>query len=372
MKSDKLRIAVLVKRFITTGGAERYAVEVTRRLLEKGHAIDLYARTAQGGFTQGMTFHQVPDNFRFLTVFNSLSFARETARMLRGKHYDVIHSHERGYKQDILTVHTLSYKGGIKKYSLLRKIDRVYLSPGSILYLWLERKQMRTRRLVAVSPTIKEDIRENYGRTNGVSIISPGIDTALFSPQWVAANREKIREEEKLPSDEMVVLLVGSEFRRKGLDILIPAIGPGMRLLAVGSGERKNHYRNLVKKHDLTDKVYFAGHTNNVRRYFAAADVVVLPSLSEAFGMSILEGMACGHPVVTSSNAGVSSLVKNGVNGFVLHDPSELSGILTRLSDPAERRRLGDRARATAEKHGWETAADEYERLYFEIAHPTT
>jgi UDP-glucose:(heptosyl)LPS alpha-1,3-glucosyltransferase len=372
MKTDRLRIAVLVKRFITTGGVERYAVEVTQRLVEKGHAIDLYARTADEGSLRGMTLHQVPDNFKFLTVLNSLSFARETARMLHGKDYDVIHSHERGYRQDILTIHTLSYKGGTKTYSPLRKIDRVYLSPRSALHLWLERKQMRTRRLVAVSRTIEEDIRENYGRTGGVSIISPGIDTALFSPQWVAENRDKIREEEVLPSDEMVVLFVGSEFRRKGLDHLIPAIGPGMRLLVVGSGERKDHYRNLVKKHDLTDRVYFTGHTDNVRRYFAAADVVVLPSLSEAFGMSILEGMACGHPIVTSSNAGVSSFVKNGVNGFVFDDPFELSGILNRLMNPAERKRLGDRARATAEEHGWQNVADEYEKLYFEVAQPTT
>jgi UDP-glucose:(heptosyl)LPS alpha-1,3-glucosyltransferase len=170
----------------------------------------------------------------------------------------------------------------------------------------------------------------------------------------------------------MVILFIGSEFRRKGLDILIPAIGPGMRLLVVGSGERHSHYINLANKHGLTKKIHFTGHTENVRRYFAAADVVVLPSFSEAFGMSILEGMACGHPVVTSSNAGVSSLVINSVNGFVLNDPSELSGILRRLSDPAERKRVGDRARATAEEHGWETAADEYEKLYFQLAQSKT
>ena len=195
MRSDRLKIAVLVKRFITTGGLERYACEITRRLLEKGHAIDLYARVADEELSKGMTVYRIPDKYRFVNVLNSASFAVETARMLRDKDYDIIHSHERGYRQDVLTLHTLSYKGATRSYSLLKKIDRVYLSPRSALYLWLESRQMRTQSLVAVSLTVKEDILTNYARHGGVSIIPPGIDTVWFNPKWVAENREKIRRD---------------------------------------------------------------------------------------------------------------------------------------------------------------------------------
>jgi len=366
-RTKKLNIAVLVKSFITTGGSERYAAEVTQRLLNKGHSIDLYARVADEELSAGMNLHRVPNKFRFSSVLNSLSFALETARMLRGKKYDVIHSHERGYMQDILTIHTFSYKGGTKKYSLLKKIDHVYLSPRSGLYLWLEHKQMDTPWLVAVSVAIKDDIQKYYNRNKGVFIISPGVDTDWFHPTWVRNCREEIRREERLPEDEMVVLFVGSEFRRKGLDHLIPAISKRMRLLILGRGEREDHYRRLVSKYGIADKVCFKGHIDNVRKYFAAADVVVLPSLSEAFGMSILEGMACGHPVVTSSEAGVSALVEDRVNGFTFDDPAELPNILRRLLDPLERKRVGAQARQTAEKHTWQIAADEYEKLYHHV-----
>lgn len=364
----RLKIAVLVKRFISSGGAERYAVEVARRLLNKGHDIDLYARVADKELSVGMSIHQVPNKCKFSSVLNSVSFAREAAQMLQGKNYDVIHSHERGYMQDILTIHTFSYKGGTERYSFLKKIDRIYLSPRSGLYLWLERKQMSAPRLVAVSTVIREDIRTYYKRDKGVSVITPGVDTAWFHPLRVEENRKEMRREEKISADEMIVLFVGSEFRRKGLDCLIPAIGPGMRLLIVGKGERERHYRRLVSKCGMAQKVHFKGLSDNIRMYFALADVVVLPSLSDAFGMSILEAMACGHPVVCSANAGVSALIEDGINGFIFHDPSKLSGILMRLLDPIERRRLGVQARKTAEKHTWDTAADKYEKLYFEVA----
>ena len=366
-RGKKLDIAVLVKSFIATGGSERYAAEVTQRLLNKGHSIDLYARVADEELSAGMNLHRVPNKFGFSSVLNSLSFALETARMLRGKKYDVIHSHERGYMQDILTIHTFSYKGGVKKYSLLKKIDRIYLSPRSGIYLWLEHKQMGTPWLVAVSVAIKDDIQKYYNRNKGVFIISPGVDTDWFHPACVRDLRDEVRREENLPEGEMVVLFVGSEFRRKGLDYLIPAIGPGMRLLIVGRGEREGHYRSLASKYGITDKFCFKGHTDDVRKYFAAADVVVLPSLSEAFGMSILEGMACGHPVVTSSEAGVSALVEDRVNGFTFDDPTELPNILRRLLDPLERKRVGAQARQTAEKHTWQIAADEYEKLYHHV-----
>ena len=84
--------------------------------------------------------------------------------------------------------------------------------------------------------------------------------------------------------------------------------------------------------------------------------------------MTVLEGMACGHPVVTSSSAGASALIEDGVNGMIFDEPSKLPGILRRLLDPYERRRLGIQARETAQKHTWDIAADKYENLFYQVA----
>lgn len=364
-----MKIAVLAKSFILAGGAERYAVELTRRLMKKGHEIDLYARYVDERLIDGIRHVRVPDRCTFSSAGNSLSFARETARLLEGKKYDVIHSHERGYLQDVLTLHTFSYRSALRKYSLLRRMDMTYLSYRSWIYLWIEKRQMTTSRLVAVSDLIREEVRENYNRAEGVHVIPPGVDPDQFRPAWIAEHREPLRVEMGIGHDEMVVLFVGSEFRRKGLDLLIPAIGPGMRLVVVGQGERLEHYGKMAAKHGIGDRIHFTGLVqSDVRRFYAIADIVALPSLSDAFGMSVLEGMACGIPVVTSPCAGVSSLIYPGKNGFVAADSVELASALTRLQDPSLRRFLGAAARKTAEDHSWDRVADTYESLFYDMA----
>lgn len=366
-----MKIAVLAKSFILAGGAERYAVELTRRLMKKGHEIDLYARYVDERLIDGIRHIRVPDRCTFSSAGNSLSFARETARLLDGKKYDVIHSHERGYLQDVLTLHTFSYRSALRKYSLLRRMDMTYLSYRSWIYLWIEKRQMATSRLIAVSDLIREEVRENYNRSEGVHVIPPGVDPDQFHPAWIAEHREPLREEMGIGPSEMVVLFVGSEFRRKGLGLLIPAIGPGMRLVVVGQGERLEHYRRMAAERGIGDRIHFTGLVkSDVRRFYAIADVVALPSLSDAFGMSILEGMACGIPVVTSPCAGVSSLISPGKNGFVAADSVGLASALTRLLDPSLRRSLGAAALRTAEEHSWDKVTDAYESVFYDVANP--
>lgn len=369
MKVNKLNIAVAVKGFISTGGAEKYAVEVTRRLANRGHRIDLYAWTADKRLTAGIDFTPVPPPtiLGFSSVLTSYSFAREAANLISRKSYDVVVSHERGFFQDLATVHTFSYKFGTEKYSFLKMLNSIYLSPRSWLHLWLEKKQMESPWLAPVSSILREGIEKYYARTENVEIATPGVDIDWFNPAWVRDNRDKARSEEKIEPDELVVLFVGSEFKRKGLDDLIRAISPEMKLLVVGKGERPGHYRQLAEKCGVLDQVLFKGLANDVRHYYAAADVVVLPSLKEAFGMSILEAMACGLPVISSVATGVAALINNGENGFIFNDAAKIGGLLEKLKSPDLRQALGKQARVTAENHTWEKTAAIYERICLEI-----
>jgi len=363
----RLNIAVLTKNFNTVGGAEKYAVEVTRRLSERGHHMSLYSWSAEKEAAAGLTFHPVPNRLTFSSVLNLYSFSREVSRMLNDKVYDVILSHDRTASQDMAVIHTFSYKSGIEKYSFLRKIDQLYLSPRSGLHLWLEKQQMKTPWLAAVSGAVRADIQVCYGRKDPIDVITPGIDTDAFNPSLAAGSRDRIRKEEGISKNDMVVLFVGSEFKRKGLDRLIPAISGPMRLMIAGRGENLDHYRKLAKIHGVDTKTVFLGLTPDIKRYYAVADVVVLPSRVEAFGMSILEGMACGHPVVTSAAAGCASLIDDGVNGFICRNADELSCILQRLKNPDLRRQVGDRARILADAHSWDSTADQFENRCFQI-----
>jgi UDP-glucose:(heptosyl)LPS alpha-1,3-glucosyltransferase len=367
-KKRIMKIAVLVKSFILSGGAERYAVEVTRRLKARGHEIHIYARFVDKSASEGMQHIQVPNKHTYSSVANSLSFAREAAQLLAGKQYDIIHSHERGYRQDVLTVHTFSYKSGLYRYSFIRRMDQTYLSLRSPLYLWLEKRQMTSPRLVAVSSLISEDIKKYYQRTEGVRVITPGVDLNWFHPDRIAEHRTANRVRSGAAESDLTVLFVGSEFRRKGLDQLIPAIGDKMRLLIVGRGEYLEHYQKLAANCGVSERVQFVGHVDgDIRQYYSLADVVVLPSLREAFGMSILEAMACGLPVVVSPAAGVACLIEEGKSGFVAGDVSTLNSALIRLHDRTLRQDMGTTARLVAEEYSWDMIAAAYEEVFLDV-----
>lgn len=362
-----MKIAVMVKNFTRSGGAERYAVEVTRRLKNRGHDIDLYSRFTDGSAADGMTLVPVPNRHTYRSVANSLAYAHDTARLLEGKHYDIIHSHERGYRQDVLTVHTFCYRSGfVNERSFTKRLIKYHLSPRSLMYLWLEKRQMTSPRLAAVSDVIRRDIQKCYGRTEGVRVITPGVDYEWFSPEGIAGLRPRHRSDAS-PGD-LTVLFVGGEFRRKGLDALIPAIGEKIKLIVVGRGERLKHYRRLVADCGVEDRVEFTGHIeDDIRRYYAVADVVVLPSLREAFGMSVLEGMACGLPVIVSPVAGTAGLIQEGKNGLLAGTVDELKAALERMRDRGVRSKMGEEARKTAKSCSWDRITDDYEELFTEL-----
>ncbi len=370
MQKNSLKIAVVVKSFVSTGGAEKYAVEVTRRLQARGHSIDLLAWRADEDQLDGIRYIPVPLPTRlcFTSVLTSVSFAREAARLLTGRSYDVIFSHERGFFQDLSTIHTFSYLLGTENHSFLKRLNDLYLSPRSQLHLWLERKQMESQWLVPVSVTIKAGIERYYGRTEKTAIATPGVDIDWFNPDWVARNRDTVRQSEKIGAGELAVLFVGSEFKRKRLDALIKAIGPGMKLLVIGGGEQVARFHRLAEKCGVSDQVIFKGLKVDVRPYYAAADVAVLPSLKEAFGMSILEAMACGLSVISRSTTGVADLIIHGENGYLFDDPAIIAKLLGQLKSTPVRQVLGSRARQTAENHTWEKTTDIYEKLCLEIA----
>jgi len=366
MLMGKMRIAVLVKRFVTTGGAEKYAVEITRRLLQRGHEIHLYAREVDPLLMAGIVFHQVPNRLKFSSVLNSYSFAKDVAVMLQQETFDVIHSHEKAFLQDVATLHTFPYLQGMAHMSRLKKFDRLYLSPRAWLHLYLEKRQYQTPYLVAGSRSLQADITR-YSGYHPQNVITPGVDTHWFSAAWSQAHRRGLRQAEGIDDNQLLVLFAGSDFRRKGLDELIPAIGTDMQLWVVGRGERLGHYEKLVATAGLTGRVHFKGLCKQMREQYAAADVVVLPARVEAFGMVILEAMAAGCVVIVSKGAGVSALIESGENGLTIDLPEELPALLESLRDPLVRHRLAENACNTAFEHTWDKAAEAYESLFLQV-----
>jgi glycosyltransferase involved in cell wall biosynthesis len=201
-------------------------------------------------------------------------------------------------------------------------------------------------RLAAVSNLVSAQLEKHFGRTDSV-VIPNAVDTAIFNSETCLARRSVSRQSLKLDDNHFAVLLIGNDWKKKGLDKLLQALAiveVPIHLLVVGKDDPRL-YRPALRQLQLEDRVRFLAPSADVLSFYAAADAYVAPSLEDAFGLPILEAMACGLPVIASVQAGASENVVDGETGFLLRDPMnhvELAELIRRLaSDKSAARKIG-------------------------------
>ena len=205
-----------------------------------------------------------------------------------------------------------------------------------------------------------------------------GVDADHFWPASGAAARATL----DLPQSAQIILFVGAldaAHHFKGLSTLLKAFaavgGADRRLVVVGHGDLREHYQREAHELGIAARVSFAGRVAHAElpAYYAAADIVVLPSSQpESFGMVLIEGMACGRPVIGSRIPGVRSLIGEGQDGLLAEagDADDLAAKLAALLDlPASARDgmgLAGR-RKVEERFTWTKIGDRLEAMYAEL-----
>jgi glycosyltransferase involved in cell wall biosynthesis len=228
--------------------------------------------------------------------------------------------------------------------------------------------------LAAVSRHTADQLARYFGR-NDVSVIPNGVDGDHFSPASIATVREHSRQEWNCSSQDFVLLLIGNDWRNKGLKTLLQACSTckdlPIRLLVVGQDEQAP-FRADAKNLGFISRVEFFAPVQDVRIFYAAADVLVAPSLEDSFNLPVLEAMSCGLPVVVSSRAGVSEWLVNAEDSVILKDPEnarELSEAIRMLaSNSSVRGAIAANARRTAKKLCWAAHASELRKLMAKAA----
>jgi D-inositol-3-phosphate glycosyltransferase len=226
-------------------------------------------------------------------------------------------------------------------------------------------------RIVAANVVERAELLRDYGApASRIATIPCGVDTDLFVP----GDRGPARA--RLGLDERPMLLwVGRVAPIKGLDTLLDAVarlratGRAARLLIVGGdtdepmSDHEVSLRRRIERLDLADSVCFVGPQPQsvLPVYYAAADVTVLPSYYESFGMVALEAMACGSPVIASRVGGLVTTVRDGVTGFLVAD-GDVEALAERIgalvADPDLRWRVGREGVRWAAQHRWACVAE--------------
>jgi glycosyltransferase involved in cell wall biosynthesis len=234
------------------------------------------------------------------------------------------------------------------------------------LIMWLESRIYGNPRvkLAAVSQLVAEQIEKHFNRAD-VVLIPNAVDTARFSVQARLENRTAARAALGYSPDEFVLLLIGNDWKKKGLDTLLAGLGLlrdlPCRALLVGSDDAAP-FLSLIDGANLRESVHFRQPASDVLKFYAAADAYVGPSLEDAFSLPILEAMACGLPVIASVRAGASQNIRHRENGYLLQDPRnarELAGLIRQLFvDSWLREEMGNAAARTASGCNWQSNAE--------------
>jgi glycosyltransferase involved in cell wall biosynthesis len=235
------------------------------------------------------------------------------------------------------------------------------------LAIALERHVYRNEQIVlaGVAKKVAKDLMHTFGRAKNVCVIYHGVKRETFNPEVRAELRAAARESLGLADFARVLLLVGNDFKKKGLLALLEAMAhrqnPSLYLLVVGHDD-PTPFRMTLRRHNLVDHVIFLPERPDIEWYYAAADAYVGPSLEDSFALPPLEAMACGLPVIVSKQAGVSEILTHGSDALILENPTDVDqlacfiGIL--FSEPELSKNLGDNAAKTARKYTWEANAE--------------
>lgn len=248
--------------------------------------------------------------------------------------------------------------------SRLRDPRLRYLTKRHLERLYLERRYFRApghSLIVVVADAVGDDLVRLYGVDRRLlTTVHNGFDPAEFDPNRRARDRISARNEWHLPEHAVVLAMVANELPRKGYDVALRAIGrlreERLHLVLAGTADPSS-YSELTADLGLVDRVHYVGPQSDVGKLHAASDVFVLPTKYEAFCLAIVEALASGLPVVTTTVPGAGDLITPGRNGLLLGNPdddAELAELVRQAFDDRVRAELAANARPSVEHLSWD------------------
>ncbi|MBI2767742.1 MAG: glycosyltransferase [Chloroflexi bacterium] len=372
-----------------TGGMNIYVLDLSRELAALGYEVDIFTRR-DGDLPE---VEPIAPNLRLVRVDAGPpapiekeeiagylgDFARGMERFAarQPEPYRIVHSHywqsgragavlaRRQRAPHVVMFHTLGEVKNRARVSEREPRQRIRIERGIV---------RRADAIVTASAHERQLLERYYHASpSKMQTIPCGVDLELFRPRDRADSRARLG----LPAEGPVLLWVGRLEKLKGVDILISAVAAlddrSVTLLIVGGDDRATPLRAELERQareaGIAANVRFEGAVahDSLPAYYSAADVCVVPSYYESFGLVAVEAMACGTPVVASRVGGLVSTVTDGVTGYLIpwRCPEPFAEKLeVLLHNPELRANFGRAARRSVERFRWRTIALEMAALY--------
>jgi len=373
-----------------SGGMNVYVRELGASLAQAGVDVRIYVRRSDA---------EVPDRVRIepgLEVVHVTAgpldlpkealpsvvdeFADGVAADLADRPADVLHAN---YWLSAVAAHRLKHQLDLPLVATFHTLARVKADAGDAEPEARERAEVEVigccDAICASNPVEADQLRSFYGAPpERIEPVPPGVDHAFFSPGERAGARTALGFD-----DRPTALFVGRIQPLKQLPIAVRMLAElrddRTRLVVVGGPSGPDGQAELEKVRALVDELGLHERVQLVEpqphhllsTYYRAADVVVVPSRSESFGLVALEAAACGIPVVAASVGGLRTVVEDDVTGFLVEsrDPAGFaSRVDALLADPERAAAMGRAAAKGAARYAWSTTAGRLRRLYADLA----
>lgn len=348
-----------------SGGLETYCWEAGRALARRGHDVTIVAGNRGEARHDEVRLVQFPFRIeqdwpdfgtRFRRLMERLSFARHSLQHLVGDGYDAVIVN----KPFDFPILWQARRRGLRAQTVFR-------SGGTDFFLGDRMFSGAVRHWVSTSRYNARQVEERYGRS--VQVIHNGVDTEVFAPR---GRDPELRRSLGAGADDLLVVSVSRLIGLKGVRVVIEALAglpERVRYAVVGEGPEEKNLRAQAEQAGVAHRVKFMGRVRHadLPRVLSQCDLFVQPSIGEeAFGISVVEAMACGLPVLASDNGGLPEIVVEGETGRLLPPgsmPAWRAAIGAAATAPL--RPLGDKARARAcSEFTWAANAARLEALF--------
>jgi UDP-glucose:(heptosyl)LPS alpha-1,3-glucosyltransferase len=386
MNSPKPVLAIVSPFIDKRHGTERRVAEWTSRLTGD-FDVHVYSQRVEDLDLTRLTWHRIPripgpHLLNFLWWFAANHLWRWYDRRIRGIEHDLVFTAGTNcLNADAISIHIVfaefthhvRSEMSLKHNSILSWPRLIHRHIYYRLIMALERclyTQPRAQ-LILIARKTAQDLNRFYGPHDNLPVVYMGIDHTTFNFRSRIARRGEVRKELGVADEQFVLLLVGNDWRKKGLHTLLgalPRLADCPVLLLVVGDDEKLPYQEQIQRFGLSDRVRFLPSRRDVAFYYAAADAYVGPSLEDTFAQPPAEAMACGLGVITSITNGAAEIITEGFDGLIVQDPNnaeELAAQIRRLcQDPSLLHRLGENAARTALRYTWDQNGEQMKDIF--------
>jgi glycosyltransferase involved in cell wall biosynthesis len=363
------------------GGSAEVPYQLSKELAKRGHEVAVYTSDYKLGSEYINSIPEIEVR-SFKTWLSWTKFFITPGIVVQAKNaiknFDIVHMHNYYTFQNVILHHyvkkhdipyVLQAHGSVATYFQRGSLKKIFDA------IWGYAILKDASRLIAVTPTEAEQYKNIGVSQDKIEIVPNGIDLSQFEnlPQ-----RGGFRRKYGLNDSRKIILYLGRIHKIKGLDVLASAFaglsGDFNEATLVIAGPDDGYLlalERLIRQLRIEEQVLFTGplYGREKLQAYVDADVYVLPSSYEIFGITVLEACACGTPVIVTDRCGIAEIVADQLGFAVPYDREQLTNAISHmLTDDKLRRELGEKGKLLVrEKFSWEKIAQQVESIYKDV-----